>query len=361
MKKIIDLFKLKRFIVILIVLMLILIGISVFLFLKHGHKNVTAAPALPVVNILSIKKVAWIRKVDAIGTLKAKQGVKISAPVSGTLKDLSFSSGAQVHQGELLATLDNQDLAARVNQDEAKYQLAQQDYGRYQKLNALRMVSSAYCDRYRSAMAQTKAQLAYDQAALDKTMIKAPFSGRLGIRCVDKGQYITAGQTIVSLQDISVLYVDFYLSEKEVSDVALNTHVKISLNPDDQVTWSGKIIAMGSELDEKTRNLAVRAQLEPPYKVLLPGMYVRVSVLLPAKAPVVAIPQEAVSYNPYGNFVYVYKDGSVHRQIIETGERFDDLVVVTKGLQQGDQIVVEGQQKLFDGAKVNIQEQDTKA
>lgn len=341
--------------VIIVGIVCICIAGGVFAKANHGDKQKSIkSESLPSVALSKVTDTKNVSSISAIGTVKAAQGIDVSAPTSGIITSIHFESGQSVKAGELLVTLKNDDLKSTVLEDKAKYQLAEANEERSKKLVKRGFVSQQDADQTASSEKQAQAQLDHDEALLKNTIIEAPFPGRLGISQVDLGQYVTAGQVIASLQDRSKMYVDFYIPEKQSDLAQVGDSVILTSHQGESHQWSGKIIALGSKMNDDTRSLPVRAIINKPYNNLTPGMYVDVSVVLPNSVNATAIPQGAVVYNPYGDFVYVYKNGEVIQRYITTGEKIGGLVIVVKGLSLGEKIVTEGQQKLFNHAKVEV-------
>lgn len=309
---------------------------------------------LPSVSLVTVKAVKNVKSLLAIGTVKAAQGIEVSTEKAGIITAINFQSGQTVQAGHTLVTLKNDALKATVQEDWVKYRLAKLNAERFRQLVSKDYVSRQNADQAASRAEQAKAQLAHDEALLQQTMIKTPFSGRLGISQVNLGQYVSAGQVIVSLQDRSKMVVDFSIPQKQSDLLYVGERVLASNHQGQAYQWQGKIIALDSRMDKDMRSLPIRAELDPPYANLVPGMYVTVSVLLPQASDKPAIPQNAIVYNPYGNFVYLYQKGKVTQRYVTLGTKVDGAVLVEKGLSVGDQVVAEGQQKLFNGAQVNV-------
>lgn len=328
---------------------------SVVLALLPKHKSASSQQnPFPSVSLNTVKAIKDVAMLSAIGTVKAAQGIQVSAATSGIITAINFQSGETVQAGQTLATLKNDDLKAVVLEDKAKYHLAELNAERSQKLVGKGYVSTQDVDQTISNEKQAKAQLERDEALLQNTIIKAPFTGQLGIVQVNLGQYVNAGQIIVSLQDRSKMYVDFSIPEKQSDLIHVGDRILATTHQGKQHVWQGKVIALGSQMDKDTRSLPIRAELISPYLNLMPGMYVEVSVLLPGTSVKPAIPQSTIVYNPFGDFVYIYQNGEVTQHYVTLGPKVGDLVLIEKGLNVGDQIITEGQQKLFNGAKVHV-------
>ena len=341
----------------LIGIIILLIAVMVFVYRAKKKSVFPQQNLVAAVNIASVKPVKNVKKLSAIGTVKAAQGIQVSSGTAGIISMINFHSGETVPAGKILVILQNDALKATVQEDRVKYQLAKLNEDRLQKLLGKGYVSPQDAGQAASHAKQAKAQLAHDQALLQETIIKTPFPGRLGIRQISVGGYVSAGQVIVSLQDRRKMVVDFSIPQKQSDLLHVGDRVLVSNHQSQAQQWQGRVIALGAQMDNDTRSLPVRAALNPPYANLVPGMYVTVSVVLPTASNKPAVPQSAIVYNPYGNFVYLYQNGKVIQRHVTLGAKVDELVVVTKGLMLGDQVVVAGQQKLFNGAQVNVVEE----
>lgn len=336
----------------LIAVLVIVLGLFWLHYHKKNSANAMAAPT--IVKLMTVINKNVSNLFTTIGTVKALQGTNISSTVAGKIAAIQFTSGQSVRQGQVLFTLENEDLASTVRQDRAKYAYDQVQYQRYAKLSPLGIVPAASVDLQKSTMQQSKAQLDHDAALLNKTIITAPFTGTLGVVQVSVGQYVTEGQTIVTIADNSTLFVDFYIPER-VRDLVKVGNSVIAQSKQSQVySWEGMVAAVDPSMDSDTRNVLVRAHIKPPYDNLVPGMYVDVSTPLSANKSTLVIPQQAVIYNPYGDSVFVYEKGKVMQRPVVLDQRVNTDIVVLSGLKAGEQIVISGQQKLFNGMSVDI-------
>lgn len=338
--------------VIILVIVIIILG----LWLNHNKKNQNNLNAMPmaVVKVATVKEKQVSDQFTTIGTVKALKGTDVSSSVTGKIATIDFASGQAVNKGQVLFTLENEDLVSTVKQDKAKYTYDQAQYQRYAQLVTSGTVSRAALDLNKSTMEQSKAQLEHDQALLNKTIITAPFSGTLGVVQASVGDYITEGKAIVALQDDSTLYVDFYVPER-ISDLVAVGHSMVATSKQSNTyQWTGTIEAINPSMDSDSRNILIRAKINKPYTNLLPGMYVDVTTVTSNLKPALVIAQQAVVYNPYGDSVYVYKEGKVQQRSIVVGNRIGSDIIVSSGLQKGEQIVISGQQKLFNGMTVQL-------
>lgn len=320
----------------------------------------------------------WQSRLPAIGTLKAFQGVDLTAEVQGTVQQVLFQSGEKVSLGQPLLQLDSQVEQAILATALAVRNLAQVEFQRGKNLAVKQAISKSEFDRLNAELLKAEASVAQLQASLDKKRILAPFAGTIGIRQVDVGDYLSPGNSVATLQDLSKLYVDFFLPEQTVPLLALGQRVRLNVAAYPGEVFEGEISAINPKVEETTRNLQVRAMLPNPEGKLLPGMFANLDVLLPGEKPVIVVPETAITYTLYGNSVYVIgekkdekgtvvKDDKgqaqllVERRFVETGERRDGQVVVLKGLKAGEQVVTAGQLKLDNGAHVSIVDDQAQA
>ena len=361
--------------------MLIMLGVVLLIvLLLGGYKafsiyqqiQVFSTPKPPVsVAVATAAEQPWQLRLPSVGTLKALQGVNLSLEVAGTVKDVQFESGQKVRAGQPLVQLDSAVESALLETAQADLGLAQLDYGRGSQLVGSQAISKGEFDRLSAQLQKNKATVNQLKASLAKKHIVAPFSGTIGIRQVDVGDYLASGTVIATLQDISSLYVDFYIPEHAVPKVALGQAVQVEVSAYPGEQFPGSVSAINPKVENSTRNVLVRATLANPNGKLLPGMFTSLDVLLPNPAAQIVVPEGAITYTLYGNSVYavaekknddgeVEKDASgkpvliAERRFVETGERRGGLVLVTKGLNAGEQVVSAGQLKLDNGTPIAI-------
>lgn len=305
----------------------------------------------------------WQSRLPAIGSLKALQGVDLSLEIAGTVKAVLFESGQQVKAGQPLLQLDSDVEKALLGTAEADLGLAQVEHGRGSKLVGDQAISKGDFDKLAAQLKKASATVAQLNASLAKKRILAPFSGTIGIRQVDVGDYLASGKVIATLQDLSSLYVDFNVPEQTLPKLAVGQVAQISVAAYPQQTFDAKISAINPRVDDATRNVLIRATLPNPDSKLLPGMFASVQVLLPGAKNQVVVPEGAITYTLYGNSVYVVvekKDAKgesqsvVERRFVETGEHRDGYVIISKGLKAGEQVVSGGQLKLNEGTHVAV-------
>ena len=355
---------------VVLLVVLLLAGYKAFSVYQQIQQFSAPKPAVAVPAIIA-REQPWQSRLPAIGSLKALQGVDLGLEIAGTVKAVLFESGQQVKMGQPLLQLDSDVEKALLGTAEADLGLAQVEHGRGSKLVGDQAISKGDFDKLAAQLKKASATVAQLNASLAKKRILAPFSGTIGIRQVDVGDYLASGKVIATLQDLSSLYVDFNVPEQALPRLALGQVAQISVAAYPQQTFEAKISAINPKVDDATRNVLIRATLPNPDSKLLPGMFASVQVLLPGAKSQVVIPESAITYTLYGNSVYVVvekktaegqveKDAKgdpikvVERRFIETGEHRDGLVIISKGLRAGEQVVSGGQLKLNEGSHVAV-------
>ncbi|OHC28126.1 MAG: efflux transporter periplasmic adaptor subunit [Pseudomonadales bacterium RIFCSPLOWO2_12_59_9] len=349
-----------------------------------------SAPRPPIaVSAATASEQLWQSRLPAIGSLKAFQGVDLTVEVAGTVKDLQFRSGETVSLHQPLLQLDSVVEQASLATEQAELALAQVEHARGKNLLERQALSKSEYDRLSAKLQKSVTRVTQLKALLERKRITAPFAGTIGIRQVDVGDFVSSGTTVATLQDLSKLFVDFYLPEQNVPQLALGQEVRISVAAYPGEVFIGEITAINPKVEVSTRNLQVRALLANPDNKLLPGMFANLQVLLASQAKQVVVPETAITFTLYGNSLYVVgaKDQPaasnpctssagqllcwlglakapeavepqqslvVERRFVSTGERRDGLVIISKGLRAGEQIVTAGQLKLDNGASVSL-------
>ena len=328
-------------------------------------------PAIDVETELP-RRMDWQSRLPAIGTLKASQGIDLSVEIAGTITDVQFQSGEKVSKGQAIVLLDSEMEQASLTSAEADLNLSRLEFQRARSLLDRQAISRSEYDRLNAESQKAAASVAQLRASLSKKRILAPFSGTIGIRQVDVGDYIAAGTPIATLQDLSTLYVDFFLAEQHVPLLKLGQRVQLQVAAYPGERFEGVISALNPKVETTTRNVQVRAELGNPDGRLLPGMFADLQVLLPTETAQVVVPETAITYTLYGNSVLLVTEGTppegvssdepylvVERRFVTTGERRDGLTVVLDGLEGGEQVITAGQLKLDSGTHVAIAESRT--
>ena len=306
----------------------------------------------------------WQPQLDAVGSLRAAKGVDISNELAGIVEKINFTSGDDVKEGDLLLSLRSEDDQAKLASLQAAAKLAEINYSRDKKQFEVKAVSQASVDADAAQLASSRAQAAEQKAVVDKKFIHAPFSGHLGIRNVDVGQYLTPGNAIVTLQQLDPIYLDFYLPQQSLALVKNGQKVIITCDAFPDRTFEGKVSAINPKVDTATRNVQVRAEIPNADRSLLPGMYAKARIDAGESAKFITLPQTAITYNPYGNTVYLIEDKgkdengkpklTVQQSFVTLGETRGDQVQVTKGVKEGDMVVTAGQLKLQNGSLITV-------
>jgi len=317
-----------------------------------------------VVTALKVAYQTWQPELKAVGSLRAFRGVDVTSEVAGLVRSVEFSSGQQVKEDQVLVKLNADADIAQLNALQAAAELARTTLERDRKQYAVQAVSQATLDSEEADLRSRTAQVAQQQALVDKKTISAPFSGRLGISTVSRGQYMNPGERIVTLQQLDPLYVDFYLPQQELSRAAIGQTVLLTTDSFPGRMFKGKITTINPKVDQETRNVQVEALIANPGHMLLPGMYATVAVRAGNAQRYLTVPQTAVTYNPYGNTVFIVKDQgagqegkpqlSAQQVFVTVGPTRGDQVAIMSGVQDGDTVVTSGQLKLKNGSAVAI-------
>jgi len=305
----------------------------------------------------------WPATLDVIGSAVAVQGVTVSADLPGTVDKINFESGKAVKAGDILVELDTRQERAQLAAMEANRDLAHINYDRMQQLVKQGVVAQTEYDNAVAQQKSTDAQVGEIRATIARKTIRAPFSGILGIRQVNLGQYLAAGEAIVPLQSLDPIYVNFGVPQQEAAKVHVGSNIRVVSNDLANTKFSGRVTAVDSLVNEGTRNLQVQATLSNPGGKLRPGMYVQVAIVTGADRPVISLPATAINYAPYGDSVYIVTDmqdpsGKTYRgvkqQFVKIQGSRGDQVAVIEGLNPGVEVVSSGVFKLRNGAAVQV-------
>jgi len=357
----------RRLIIMLVATGLALGGIFAFqVFKAKMIEKAMAALANPpqTVSTTLAQMQEWQPHIDAIGSVRAVNGANLSSQVSGIVTAIHFESDKDVAQGTLLLELQAADDIARLESLKATAELSRITYERDSKLLKSFGVSQQTVDNDLWNWKSNTALVAQQQALVDYKSIKAPFSGRIGIRQVDVGQYLAAGTTFVTLQQLDPIYVDFYLPQQALAAVKVGQDAIANIDTFPGETFKGTLSAINSLVDVATRNVQVRATFKNTSHKLLPGMYASVAISAGAPERYVTLPQTAIAYNSFGNIVYLVEDqdkvegGAVRRiarqTFVVTGATRGDQVAVLSGVKAGDTVVTAGQIKLRNGSRIVV-------
>jgi membrane fusion protein (multidrug efflux system) len=336
-------------------------GLQIDRMIAHGKQFV---PPPEAVTTAVAGQQTWESVLTAVGSLTAVQGVTVTAELAGKVVQIDFKPGSLVKAGELLVKQDTSSEEAQLRAAEATVALAKLNLERLGKLLSERTISQSQFDNAEASYKQAAAQADAIRTMIAKKSIRAPFAGRLGIRLINLGQFLTEGQAIVSLQSLDPIFVDFALPQQQLRLVQPGLRVRLATDALPGQTMEGKITAINPQVDAATRNIRLQATVANPQELLRPGMFVNVGVVLPAQQAVLAIPATAVLYAPYSDSVFVVEDRPadqagapgkvVRQQFAQLGEKRGDFIAVVSGLQAGDAVVSTGVFKLRNGQAVVV-------
>jgi membrane fusion protein (multidrug efflux system) len=326
------------------------------------HASAFQPPQEAVTSVVTHRE-DWPDALTAIGTMEAVHGVTVSADLPGTVARINFDSGKPVHAGDILVELDTRQERAQLASLEAQSELAHINYGREQQLVKEGVISRMEFDQATSQQKATEANVAEIRATIARKTIRAPFSGILGIRKVNLGQYLPAGSPIVSNQTLNPIYVNVGIPQQAAASVRVGRKLNVTTENLAGKVFTGTVTAIDSEVDPSTRNIQIQATLPNPEGKLRPGMFVQVQVPVGGNQPVIALPASAINYAPYGDSVYVITDlkdpkgqayRGVQQRFVKLGPSRGDQVAVISGLNPGEEVVSSGVFKLRNGAAVQV-------
>jgi multidrug efflux system membrane fusion protein len=335
-----------------------------FVFLPNLFKQIFSKPPPPInVNIAAAKSETIPNLLTAVGDLAAVHQVNVTSDVNGRITDIQFTAGASVKAGTPLVQLFDGPEQGDLANFKAQQRVAQISLDRAKQLAERQVGPQATVDNAQAVFDQASAGIAKTEAIISQKLVRAPFDGELGVRKVEVGQYLTAGTQIVSLTDLSVLYANFTVTEKDSGQLKVDQIVRIAVDAYPGRNFEGKITTIEPQIATDTRNIRVQATIQNPDRILKPGMFATTTVVLPDKPPVITVPETAVDYTLYGDSVYLLgekkgEDGqtslSVTRTFVQTGNRVGGRAEILKGLKEGDRVVAVGQLKLQSGSAVTI-------
>jgi membrane fusion protein (multidrug efflux system) len=320
-------------------------------------------PPPEAVTTIVAREEKWPVTLSAIGTMDAVRGVVVSADLPGIVDRIVFDSGGSILEGEVLVELDTRQERAQLAAAEAERDLARLNFERRQGLVNQGAISGADYDRAAAEQKLTEARVAEIRATIARKTIRAPFSGILGIRRVNLGQYLSPGDAVVPLQSLDPIYVNFGVPQQDASQVRTGGLVRVTAGDVAGVEFTGRVTAINSVVDEATRNIHVQATLSNPRGKLRPGMFVQAQLILGGSRSVIALPASAISYAPYGDSVFVVTDlqhrggltyRGVRQQFVKLEGARGDQVAVISGINSGDEVVTSGVFKLRNGAAVQV-------
>jgi len=357
----------KRMFIVLL-LMAALIGGLGFVKYRQVESAIAAGasfqiPATSVTTVIA-KQETWPSTLSVIGTAAAIQGVTVSADLPGTVDKIHFESGQAVHEGDILVELDIRQEKAQLANIEAQRDLSRVQYGRSEQLAKAGVISKSEFDNAAAQQKATEAQVNEVKASIARKTIHAPFTGVLGIRQISLGQYLAAGQSIVSLQSINPIYVNFGVPQQDTPKMKIGRSMRVTSTDLPGTKFNGRITALDSVINEQTRNIQIQATLENPGGKLRPGMFLQVELPLGESRDVIPLPASAINYAPSGDSVFVVSDmkdeksgktyRGVRQQIVKIEGSRGDQVAVISGLKAGDEVVSAGAFRLRNAAPVEV-------
>ncbi|HUK56555.1 MAG TPA: efflux RND transporter periplasmic adaptor subunit [Nitrospiria bacterium] len=354
------------------VIMLLIVGLlfgAIFGFQAFKAKMIKqfmASMKMPPATVTAMKAELrpWQPQLNAVGSLRAVHGVDVTSEIGGLVREVRFASGDEAKAGQVLVQLNADADVGLLRSLEAAAELARTTYERDKAQFAIQAVSQAALDADAADLKSKEAQVAQQAAVVDKKTIRALFDGRLGINAVNLGQYVNPGDKIVTLQSLDPIYVDFSLPQQQLSRVKLGQTVTATTDAYPGRAFEGKITAVNPKVDPDTRNVQIEATVANPKHDLLPGMYASVTVESGAVQSYLTLPQTAVTFNPYGESVYVIEEGAkgadgkpvltAKQTFVTVGETRGDQVAIVKGIKPGDLVATSGQLKLKNGSAVVV-------
>lgn len=357
---------LKRMTLMLVVVAAVVSGLG---FVKYKQIQAAAAhfasfqPPPEAVTTVIAKQEDWPSTLDAIGNVVAVQGVTVAADLPGIVDRITFDSGKFVQKGDVLVELDTRQEKAQLVAAQAQRDLARLNFDRLQGLVKEGVISQAEFDQAEAEKRATEARVNEIRATIERKTIRAPFSGRLGIRQVNLGQYLSAGSAVVPLQALQPIYVNFGVPQETAREARVGGKVRITADDLPGMEFEGRVTAIDSVLDESTRNVQVQATLSNADGKLRPGMFVNVGLRTGAAKSVLTLPASSIGYAPYGDSVFIVTEMKDHngqrylgvrQQFVKVQGTRGDQVAIISGVKPGDQVVTSGTFKLRNGAAVQI-------
>jgi membrane fusion protein (multidrug efflux system) len=354
----------KRMILTLAITTAVIAGLG---FVKFRQVKATIAlyaayqPPPEAVTTVLARQERWPSTLTAIGTVAAVRGVTVSADLPGVVEQIGFDSGQMVREGDILVQLDTRQEQAQLKAAEAQRGLSRANLDRLRNLRDERVVSEAEYDQAEAAFREAEAGEGEIRATIGRKTIRAPFSGALGIRQANLGQYLAGGTPIVSLQTLNPIYVNFAVPQQQVAALRVGTAVRAQID-DQKVQVTGRVTALDSIVDPGTRNAQVQATFANANGRLRPGMFVQAEVVLGKGDAVVVLPATAINYAPYGDSVFVVEDAkgpkgpyrAAHQRFVKLGGSRGDQVAVLNGVNAGEEVATSGLFKLRNDAAVLV-------
>jgi membrane fusion protein (multidrug efflux system) len=352
-----------RYVVAIGLLLLVVVGLvsvkatQIGSLIKMGKEQEKSGPPPEVVATALSKEDTWESTLSAVGTIAPVKGVSLSNDAPGVVAAIHFDSGATVKEGEVLVELDSNVERAQLASAEARRELARLNAGRSRALVASDSIPKAQLDNDEAVVKSSQSDLGALQAQIARKIVRAPFSGKLGIRAINIGQYLSPGTAITSLEAMDSVFVDFTLPQQNLGDVGVGTKVRVTLEGSGPAGagYDGTVSAVDPAVDSTTRSIRVRASVPGAGDKVRPGMFANVSVVLPEQKRLVTVPSPAVIHASYGDSVFIVEEKKKARQqFVRTGVHRGDFVAIADGLKPGQEVVVGGAFKLRNGGSVVV-------
>jgi membrane fusion protein (multidrug efflux system) len=329
------------------------VGLGLFIKFQMGHFQPQA-----VVSTATVNYAEWQPTLKAVGSLRTTLGVNVTAQLAGMIKTIYFTPGSEVKAGDILVQQNSDTNVAQLHALEANAALALITYTRDKAQYKIKAVSKQQLETDEQNLKSLTAQVEEQTAVVAKLSIRAPFSGRLGISRVNPGQYLNPGDTIVTLQSLDPIYVDFYLPQQALAKLKIGQAIQLTSDTYPKKIFTGKITTINPIVETDSRNVEVEATLPNPNQLLTPGMYVNVEVYTSHPKQHLTVPQTAINFNSFGDIVYVVKQKNdvltANQTFVTTGDTRGNQIIILKGLKKGDVIVTSGQLKLQNGSVIAI-------
>ncbi len=320
----------------------------------------------PVLTVETVKAESrpWTRAIPATGRLEAVEGVDLSVEVEGRVREILYISGQHVDKGQVLARLDADTERAQLQAARAQVRLDRQTADRYRSLRRTDAASQAKLDEAEANLSIAESEVARLERVIDKKDIKAPFAGSLGINRLDVGQYVSPGTRVTTLQNLSAMLMDLSVSQRDLPDIAIGAPVEIVVDAYPGRVFEGRLTAIEPKVDAQSGLIALQASFPNAERLLRPGMYAKARIVRPAIEGQVVVPQVAVNYSLYGDFVYVVAADDAgelraRQTVVKVFDRHGNRVAIAEGLKPGETIVAVGGVKLSNGSKVKASEART--
>ncbi len=349
----------KRLTVVLVLLALVFGGVFGWKYLQMQKQAAgNAGPPPAVVSTRRVTSERWQPTLEAIGSIMPTRGVVVSAEVPGIVRKIYFDSGQAVDEGELLVELDVDVDKAELDALQADRRLAEITRNRLSQIVSDNLGSRSDLDEAQAKLDRTEAEIAAKQAMIRKKSIRTPFAGELGIRIINPGQYLAPGDEIVQLVGLDPIYAEYALPERYLAELHVGQTVTVRVQAYPDTVFEGSIYAISPSIQTASRSVRIRALLENADRRLRPGMFAEVDTLLKERDRVLTLPERAVTYNPYGESVFVVNEADGRKTValtqIKTGQVRDGRVEIVSGLDEGTEVVSDGHNKLRNGQAISV-------